>query len=64
MLQDINTGTPRILKSGGGNVKNFARRVTLACAATTVALGMVALAPAPSHALSDWPCNVCKAGER
>ncbi len=44
-------------------MKKFARRVSLGVAAITVAMGMVALAPAPSNALSDWPCSACKTGK-
>ncbi len=45
-------------------MKKFARRLSLAVATTTVAMGMVALAPAPSNALSDWPCSACKSIQR
>ncbi|WP_158282989.1 hypothetical protein [Nocardioides silvaticus] len=41
-------------------MKKFARRVTLVVASTTLATGMVAFTPAPSNALSDWPCAACK----
>jgi hypothetical protein len=41
---------------------NIARRVAKALVATTVAVGLVALTPAPSQALrdTDWPCAACK----
>ena len=48
----------------GRNMKRFARRLSLVVATTTMAVGMVAMAPAPSNALSDWPCSACKTIQR
>ena len=45
-------------------MKKFARRLGLVVATSTVALGMVAFTPAPSNALSDWPCGACRTIQR
>lgn len=43
-------------------MKRFARRVSLVVATATVAMGLVAVSPAPSNALADtgWPCPGCR----
>jgi len=41
-------------------MKKLARSVGLGVAAVAVAAGLVAVAPAPSNALSKWDCPACR----
>jgi hypothetical protein len=42
-------------------MKKFARRVGLGIATVTIAMGLVAVAPAPGNAMeSSWGCPGCK----